>query len=450
MGKIRVVALVLLVAGIAIGFFVYSSEASSDSRFSFRLGLDLSGGTLLTYRADVSEVAPGEVDDAMQSLRDVIEGRVNLFGVSEPKVQTEVSRLGGETEQRLIVELPGVTDVEEAVRRLGETPLLEFRLLTGDPSFLFDTLATTSATTSLDDLYTSTGLTGRFLDRAQLQFGQGGQGGLTNTPVVVLQFDNEGAELFEEITTNNVGEVLAVFLDGVPITQPVIQGPIPGGQALITGDFTPEEARDLVRNLNFGALPVPIELVGTQTIGAALGADIFERGVAAGVWGLGLVALFLILWYRLPGLVAVVSLGIYVAIMFALFKLIPVTLTAAGIAGFVLSVGMAVDANVLIFERLKEELLAQSGGRGVADGDLRAAIQNGFSRAWLSIRDGNLTSIFVAIVLFYTTTSLVKGFALVFGMGVLISMLTAISVTRTFLLAVAPEKASSLFKSGLR
>ena len=439
-------AVLLLFFGVGVGYFVYASQVDDASRFSFRLGLDLSGGTLLTYRADVSGVEDGDIGDAMESLRNVIERRVNIFGVSEPVVQRETSRIGEVDEQRLIVELPGVTDVDEAVRALGETPLLEFRLLTGDLSSvdLADPVALEGL--SVDDFYTDTGLTGRFLERAQLQFGQGAQQGLSTSPVVAITFDDEGARRFEEITTNHVGEILAIFLDGVPISQPVIQGPIPGGQAIITGDFTPEEAKLLVRNLNFGALPVPIELIGTETIGASLGSELLAAGVRAGLYGFALVALFMVLWYRLPGLISVVSLALYVMLMLALFKIVPVTLTAAGIAGFILSVGMAVDANVLIFERMKDEL---AGGA-----DPTTAMQSGFSRAWLSIRDGNMTTILGAVILFYTTSSLVRGFALVLFIGVLASMLTAISVTRTFLLAISPRSFSSathfLFGSGVR
>jgi len=442
MNRIRIIAVLLLLVGIAIGFFVYSSQVDSESNFKFRLGLDLSGGTLLTYRADVSDVDSADVGDAMESLHNVIERRVNIFGVSEPVVQTEISRIGEGEEHRLIVELPGVTNVDDAVKQLGQTPLLEFKLLTGDLSTIDVSDQEALDNLNIDEFYTSTGLTGRFLKRAQLQFGQGGSQGLTADPIVTLTFDNEGGDLFEDITTNNVGEVLAIFLDGIPISQPVIQGPIAGGQAVITGSFTPDEGRELARNLNFGALPVPIELIGTQTIGAALGEEILARGLGAGIWGLALVALFMIVWYRLPGLISVVSLAIYISVMLALFKLVPVTLTAAGIAGFILSLGMAVDANVLIFERLKEEI---NSGK-----DLHDAIKEGFTRAWLSIRDGNVTSVFTAIILFYTTTSLVKGFALVFGVGVLVSMITAVSVTRTFLFAIAPKNVNTLFKSGIR
>ena len=450
--KERWIALILLIAGIGVGYFVYASEVNPESRFDFKLGLDLAGGTLLTYEADVSGLPDGEVDDAMQSLREVIERRVNLFGVSEPVVQTEQAGFGDDRSERLIVELPGVTDIDEAVRQLGETPLLEFKLLSQEAlvqAQVQQQLALSSgATTTVDgiDPYQSTGLTGALLKRARLDFTSGGghAGGGIAGPSVLLEFNSEGRDLFAEITRENVGEVLAIFLDGVPITEPVIRTAITDGVAVITGTFTAEEGREIVRDLNFGALPVPIELAGAQTIGATLGADTVDAGLQAGVWGLLLVALFLLLWYRLPGLMAVVALGIYVALMLALFKLIPVTLTAAGIAGFILSVGMAVDANILIFERMKEEL--QAGKK------LRDAVELGFARAWLSIRDGNVTSILTAIILFYTTTSLVKGFALTFGLGVIVSMLTAITVTRTFLLACASEKIAGgwLFKTGIK
>lgn len=441
----RVIATLLLVFGILVGLFVYSSETNPESRFPFRLGLDLSGGTLLTYKADTSALAPEEVEESMASLRDVIERRVNIFGVSEPLVQTErSSSFTGIEEERLIVELPGVTDVEEAVRQLGETPVLDFRLLDRTALAALENAGTTTLSGSLDELYIPTGLTGRFLERASLQFSQGGghSAGLATSPVIALDFTSEGSDLFAEITRENVGEILAIFLDGTPISEPVIQTEIPDGTAVITGNFTPEEARDLVRDLNFGALPVPIELISTQTVGGALGAEVLGGGVKAGIWGLVLVSLFLILWYRLPGVLAAVSLLIYGVVMLALFKLIPVTLTAAGIAGFILSVGMAVDANILIFERLKEELRAGK--------DLENAIREGFMRAWASIRDGNLSTLITAVILFWFGTSVVEGFALTLGIGVLVSMLTAISVTRTFLIAVAPKKKSVLFGSGFQ
>lgn len=408
MWKIRAVALVLLVGGILVGYFA----SLPDGRFPYRLGLDLSGGTHLLYRADVSVLPAGDRKASLESLRDTIERRTNIFGVSEPIVQLSHSSLvSGVSEDRLIVELPGVTDVEEAVRVIGETPTLEFKLVKEN------------ADLSSPDAYVSTGLTGRLLSRARLEFGQSGQ--LSNEPIVAIEWNSEGSELFRKVTAEHVGELLAIFLDGVPISTPVIREEISGGKATISGNFTPESGKKLVRDLNFGALPVPIELISTQSIGPTLGDVAVTGGVRAGAFGFALVALFMVLWYRLPGLLAVVSLGIYVAIMLALFKLIPVTLTAAGIAGFILSIGLAVDANVLIFERFKEEFRA---GKPMGD-----AVRDGFARAWLSIRDSNISSIITAVVLFWFGTSLVKGFALTFGIGVLVSMVTAISVSRSFM-----------------
>ncbi|MBP9771475.1 MAG: protein translocase subunit SecD [Candidatus Pacebacteria bacterium] len=428
----RILAILILLAGAGLGFFIYKTEVN-DSRFNFRLGLDLAGGTLLTYRADVSGITDGDVDGAMSSLREVIERRVNVFGVSEPIVQTERASIASGKEERLIVELPGVTDVDAAVKALGETPLLEFKLE--------DPLALGQATTT----YSATGLTGRYLQNAQLQFGGAGAGSIIQEPIIALTFDDEGTKLFADITTTHTGEILAIFLDGQVISDPVIQTAITDGKAIITGTRDVTEAKKLVQNLNFGALPVPVELVGAESIGASLGAEVVEAGVMAGLWGLIIVALFMILWYRLPGFIATLGLAIYALLLLSLFKLIPVTLTASGIAGFILTVGMAVDANILIFERMKEELAA---GKNIQD-----ALKEGFARAWLSIRDGNFTTILTAIILFYTTTSLVKGFALTLVLGVVISMFTALIVTRALLVALAPKTMTPtsrfLFGSGL-
>jgi preprotein translocase subunit SecD len=241
-----------------------------------------------------------------------------------------------------------------------------------------------------------------------------------------------------DITGENVGQVMAIFLDGQLISNPVIQSSITNGQAVINGTFTPEEARELVRDLNFGALPVPIELIETQTIGPSLGSDTLESGIRALLVGMSIIFLFMIIWYRLPGLIASISLTIYVVIMLALFKFIPVTLTSSGLAGFILSIGMAVDANILIFERIKEELNKKA--------NLYDAIKEGSAKAWTSIRDGNITSIISAVVLYWLSgTSLVKGFALVFGIGVLVSMLTAVVVSRLFLLALSTKKRTKLY-----
>lgn len=443
MWKTRLLALILLLSGIGIGYFGYSSEHGGfGASFPFKLGLDLSGGTHLIYSADPSNIPEAEVPDAMDSLRDVIERRVNLFGVAEPVVQIEKTGVLSKNEDagkyRLIVELPGVTDVEKAVAMIGATPTLEFKkerpkeevepIIEAYKKFQEDVKNgnTPEANPLLsEDIYQSTGLTGRFLDKARLEFDS-----TTGNPIISIKFNKEGSKLFAKITKENVGKVLAIYLDGAPISEPVIREEIIGGSAVISGGFTIEEAKTLVGRLNSGALPIEkLELLSTQTIGASLGEEAINAGVNAGLWGLFAVALFLIFWYRLPGVLAVIALGIYIAIVLALFKLIPVTLTAAGIAGFILSIGMAVDANVLIFERMKEELRS---GRNLHD-----AVREGFSRAWLSIRDGNTSSIITAIILFWFGTSLIEGFALTFAIGIIVSMFSAIVVTRTFLLAIA-------------
>lgn len=453
-GILRLFKAVVIVGLIAaIGYFVYQNATNPEAEHPFKLGLDLAGGSHLVYEADVSEIDPLEVPELMNVLRDVIERRVNVFGVSEPIVQVEQSSFVTEEPiQRLVVELPGVTDVSQAVDEIGRTPLLEFKLL--DPTRLLeedplgslgdlmeDTTATTATSTDEAeslfagiDPFVDTGLTGRYLETARLEFAGANSGQLSNEPLVSVQFTSEGGQLFADITRANVGEQLGIFLDGELLSAPVINEAITGGTAIISGQFTPDTARDLAQNLSFGALPVPIELQSTQTVGASLGAEVLGKGVTAGVFGLTLVLAFMIFWYRVPGLVAGVALSAYVIIMFGLFQFIPVTLTAAGLAGFILSLGMAVDANVLVFERMKEEYRNGKGSR--------AAARDGFARAWTAIRDGNITSLLSAIILFWFGTSIVKGFALVFGIGIIVSMFSALVVTRT-LLVVLPETTKS-------
>ncbi|RJQ35335.1 protein translocase subunit SecD [Candidatus Parcubacteria bacterium] len=436
MWKIRLAALLILVFGATLGWFVQSSQTTGSR--PFRLGLDLSGGTQLVYRAELSAIETADVSSSMEALRDTIERRVNLFGVSEPIVQTQRGgAFAGESEERLLIELPGVTDTDEAIRLIGQTPVLEFRMLREN----VDVPATGAPLSNANQLFLPAAITGKHLSSAQIQFSQS-VGGVPNEPVVALNFNSEGGRIFAELTRDNVGKYFGIFLDGVPISIPVIQESIPNGTAIISGGFTPEGAKELARNLNFGALPVPIELISTQTVSGTLGAEAVARGINAALWGIIAVVLFMILWYRLPGLVAVVALSLYVVVTLALFQWIPVTLTAAGIAAFILSIGMAVDANVLIFERMKEELRA---GKKTKD-----AIHDGFSRAWLSIRDSNISSMITATILFWFGTSLIKGFALVFGLGVLVSMLTAITVSRTlmFSLNLNAEKGAFRFLFG--
>ena len=453
MWKTRITAVIILLLGIGVGYFVYKSEvahrklaptatATGVAKFPFRLGLDLSGGTHLVYHADVSKVASSNVGDSMNALRDVIERRVNIFGISEPVVRVQNGGFSNAGEERLIVDLPGVTDVTKAVAMIGQTPLLEFK--TVNPKANAPQNVTVGKDgklnpISLPDPYISTDLTGRYLKKATLQFDQ-----TTGEPLVLLQFDDTGSKLFEKITSENIGKPIAIFLDGQPISIPTVNQTITGGQAQITGSFKPDEAKVLVGRLNSGALPVPINLISTQTIGPSLGAQATTAGVKAALIGFIAIAIFLLLWYRLPGLIAIIALSIYVAIMLAIFKLLPVTLTAAGIAGFIISIGIAVDANVLIFERIKEELRL---GHTIED-----AIKHGFSRAWLSIRDSNTSSIITAIILFWFGTPLIQGFALTFLIGVLISMVSAILITRLFLKTLNIKKTSKftnfLFGSG--
>lgn len=438
MWKYRLTAILILIIGGFLGWYVYSSEVAGTR--PFRLGLDLSGGTQLLYKADTSAIS-GDVEESLDALRDTIERRVNIFGVAEPIVQREKgSTIAGEGEERLIIELPGVTDANEAIRQIGETPVLEFRMLKDDAVVPQNG----AALPDTDTLFGPAIITGRHIERAELQFGSAG--GLANEPVVVLHFDNEGTQIFADTTANNVGKVFGIFLDGVPISTPVINEPIPGGTAVISGNFTPAEARELVRNLNFGALPVPIELISTQTVSGTLGEAAVRDGVTASLWGFGAVAFFMFLWYRLPGVVAILALIAYAILTLVLFKLVPVTLTAAGIAGFILSIGMAVDANILIFERMKEE---RRKGKSVED-----AIHDGFARAWLSIRDSNVSSMITAVILFWFGTSVIKGFALVFGLGVLISMFTAITISRTLLVSLGTKGGGALsnflFGSGIK
>ena len=437
MKNVRITAFALLLLAAFGGYFLYSTEVGGSNyfaKFPFKLGLDLAGGTHLVYQADTSKVAPGEVSDAMASLRETINNRINVYGVSEPLVQTEEDKIGGKTVEKLVVELPGVTDTEKAIGIIGQTPNLEFKLLKADASTTLAKASSTGVAATEDQLFTDTGLTGRLLAHSSLEFNPS-----TGAPAISLAFNDEGSKLFAKVTEENVGQVLAILLDGQPLSVPKINEPIKNGKAQINGSFSPDEAKKLVRDLNFGALPMPVTLLSTQTVGASLGTGALNASVFAGIISFIAIAIFLMLWYRLPGMVATIALAVYTIINLAIFKLVPVTLTTAGLAGFILSIGMAVDANILIFERMKEELK-----RGLALSD---AIREGFHRAWLSIRDSNLSSIITGAILYYFATStLIKGFAFVFVIGVVTSMFTAITVSRTLLLAIGVKKTNRLTK----
>lgn len=428
--KRRIIALLLLILALALGIYdgaaIWNKFTPPAVRLRgslaepYRLGLDLQGGTHLVYQADFSKLNVDDKAEAMQGLRDVIERRVNAFGVSEPLIQ--VNHVGDNW--RLIVELAGIKDIKEAIRIIGQTPQLEFR----------ETVPTSTSTLT----FLPAELTGKYLKHAEVDFDKN-----TNAPYIAVEFNDEGAKLFEDITARNVGKPIGIFLDGELTQAPVVQEKITGGKAVITGKFTLDEAKARVRDLNSGALPVPINLISQQSVEASLGFSSLYASLRAGLIGFLIVALFMVFWYRLPGVLAVFALLVYGSITLALFKLIPVTLTVAGIAGFILSIGMAVDANILIFERMKEELR-----RGK---NLEEAIREGFVRAWTSIRDSNISSLITSAILYWLGTSVVRGFALTLALGILVSMFTALTVTRTFLYATLRRSAGARwYLSGLK
>lgn len=398
-----------------VGFF---------AKFPFKLGLDLQGGSHLVYGADLSGIDAKEKDAAMSGLRDVIERRINLFGAREPIVQ--VQKKGDE--RRLIVELAGVYNVDEAIKIIGETPYLEFKIQRAEEEtkIILDAQKENQKLNE-DPYFISAGLTGRFLKKSTLQFDQ-----TTFEPIISLEFDETGKEIFAKITKENVGKPVAIYLDGVPISVPVVREEITGGKAQITGKFAPKEAKILVQRLNSGALPIPIKLISQERVGPTLGKNSIDSSIKAGLIGIAAMVVYFIAYYRFSGLIAVFALLFYFSFTLLLFKFIPVTLTLPGIIGFLMSLGMAIDANVLIFERTKEELKA--GKTKIM------ATEEGFKRAWSAIYDSNLTTILVGLVLFWIGTSAVKGFALTLIIGVAISMLSGIWLTRIYLRTLANLK----------
>ncbi len=413
--------LIILLLTAAAGYLVHPQGSkislkplniNFEKQFKLKLGLDLQGGTHLVYEGDLKDVPSDAQGDAMSSARDVIERRVNAFGVSEPLVQVSGTN-------RLIVDLAGVKDINEAIDLIGQTPFLDFREENPNPP-IGQPDAEGKVSINANDAFKATGLTGKEFNRATLEFEQ-----RTGAPQVILQFNDEGTKKFADITQKNIGKRVAIFLDGEVISAPTVQSAITDGRAVISGQFSLQEAKELVTRLNSGALPVPIKLIQQQNVGATLGLLSVKKSLEAGLIGFAIVALFMILYYRLPGVLAVLALSVYILISLALFKLFGITLTLAGIAGFILSVGMAVDANILIFERTKEELRKGK--------TLNQAIEDGFNRAWLSVRDSNVSSLITTTMLGYFGTSIIRGFAITLGLGILVSMFTAITVTRTFL-----------------
>lgn len=459
----------VIVLAILAGNFVYPDYFNKGADFlnqkfnlniphfwtkPFVFGLDLQGGVNLTYQADLNNVT--DVGGAMQGLRDVIERRVNMFGVTEPVVQIQ-------GQDRLVVELPGVKDVQSAINMIGQTPYLEFleqrpeaetqqiidkieelqkvQEENGDISKVIDWQLALQ-----NPYFKPTELTGKYLSKVNIVFDQ-----TTYKPQIEIIFNSEGDKLFEQITEKNIKKPLAIFLDGASIVDtsgdgkidaqdlyaPTVQDKITGGRAVITGDMSTQKANEIARRLNSGALPVKIgNPISQQTVGPTLGSVSLQKSLSAGIYGLLAVVLFMFLIYRLPGVLASIALIIYVAITLSLFKFIPVTLSLAGIGGFILSIGMAVDANILIFARMKEEI--KQGKR------LSLAIEEGFKRAWPSIRDSNLNSLIVCAILFIFSTSFIKGFALTLSIGILVSMFSAIFITRILLMVFVSSRLEKL------
>ncbi len=414
MTKKNAILLLIAIAALTIlgVFFVYPASWSSwlSNTAPWRLGLDLVGGTHLTYKIDTSKIASGDLQSTLAGLRDVMERRVNTFGVKEPQVA--ISQSG--SDYYLVIELAGVSDVNQAIAQIGQTPFLDFR-----------TVAASTATTTT---YVSSQLNGQYVQSAQLNFDP-----TTHQAEVDLTFNGQGATLFEQLTGDNIGKQIGIFVDNQLISSPVVNERIPGGKAVISGQFTIDQAKSLAQNINAGALPAPISLVNQQTVGASLGKDSLDMSLVAGVIGTLLVILFMIGYYRYFGFLASIALGVYIVISMIIFKLF-VTMSLAGIAGFLLSIGMAVDANILIFERTKEELR-----RGL---ERVPAIKEGFRRAWPSIRDSNISTIITSLILFNFTSSFVKGLALTLMLGVLVSMFTAITVTRGLMTLFVRNKQS--------
>lgn len=418
-GNYYILVLILILFAFSL-WSVIPLDGSRFGREGLSLGLDLRGGSHLVYRADMAEKDPSQTDeDAMDGVIKKIERRVNAYGVTEPVIQ----KLGND---QILVQLPGVTDVEQAIELIGKTAELDFREIKMDG----DTPVTDEEGNYVWEPAKAAGsdgqektLTGKYLKpNAQVVLTQ-----QTNEPEVAFEWDEEGAILFEQITTRNLNKPLGIFLDGEPISIPTVQAVI-SDSGVITG-VDLEEARLLAIQLNSGSLDVPLQVIQEQDVDATLGADSIRKSLIAGFIGLALVALFMVLYYRYAGVIAVCALIVYGVILLAIFKLVPITLTLPGIAALILSIGMAVDANVLIFERIKEELV---GGRTLA-----AAVEAGFDRAWPAIRDSNVTTFIACIVLYWFGGTLgafmVRGFALTLFIGVALSMFSAITVTRTFL-----------------
>ncbi len=391
--RIGIILAVIIVSGI----FLYITP--------FNLGLDLKGGVHVVLEAD--ESAGTVTNENMAGVVSIIERRINALGVSEPLIQRQGAK-------RVIVELPGIHDQQQAIDTVGRTAVLEFK-----------------------DPHGNTALDGSYLQNVQLGTDRYGQ------PSIDLEFDREGAQLFAQLTTRFRGQATTIVLDGAELQTVMIREPILEGKAQITGGMTMEEARHMVVLLQEGSLPVPMSIMEIRNVGPTLGQDSIERSFRAGIIGVILVLIYMFAYYKLPGFIADFALLVYIVTVLGTLSAINAVLTLPGIAGIILSIGMAVDANVLIFERIKEE---------IADGKrLRSAVEAGFNRAFTTILDSNLTTLITTIVLFYVGTGPVRGFAVTLGVGILGSMFTAVVVTRAllnFMVESRPDAMAKHFKMG--
>lgn len=392
-----------------------------DKQLSFRRGLDLEGGTSLVLKADMSSILSSQRNSALDSAKTVIERRVNLFGVSEPVVQTAIAN---NNDYRVIVELPGVTNVNQVTNLIGTTAQLTFWQQIASPSAaLLKSKDVIQA--SANTYFQKTNLSGGDIEQTSVTFDS-----TTGKPQVQLVFNSSGTKKFAQITEKTIGKQIAIILDNQMIEAPVVNQAIENGDAVITGGFTTDTANALSTELNAGALPVPLSVLSSSVIEPTLGSTSLAKSLFAGVLGFIIIVVFMTTLYKRLGAIASTALVLYTLFVLAIFKLSSITpygitLTLSGIAGFILSIGMAVDANILIFERMKEELREGK--------PTKIAIELGFSRAWTSIRDSNISTLITSFVLYVFGTGIVKGFALVLAIGVLVSMFSAIVVTRTFL-----------------
>jgi len=396
------------IGGYSINFF--NGKFTRD--LNIKQGLDIKGGVRVTLNADMSKVDAKDRGSSLESARSVVDRRINSLGVSEPSIMTVLAK----DTFRIVVELPGITDPQKAVTELSQVAYLDFRELK-------EGVKTPQA---LED-FVATDLSGKDLKRSLVEFDPN-----TRKPVISLEFTIDGARKFEEITGRNVDKPLAIFLDNNILSSPQVKEKITGGKAIINGEFTIDEVNSLVRLLNVGSLPVPLTIISQENVPPSLGLASVQKSSVAGLIGLVLVMLFMFFLYGKLGILANVALVIYGIITLAIYKIVPVVLTLPGIAGFILSIGMAVDANILIFERIKEEVRTGK--------PLTLALEAGFGRAWDSIRDANVCTLITCFILFNPfgwsflhTSGPIRGFALTLFLGIVVSLFTGIIVSRNLI-----------------